>query len=131
VVPRIDSEYANIRGILDVLGLKANVSVVWDAIPFSFVVDWFLGVGNYLRSLDTDFLESVVTIHDFCSSVKTETSCDLSFAYSGGPVKNVYTVSETEYKRLVHLPNASDFGIRSTGRYGTKQIVLSAALLSK
>lgn len=33
------------------LGVINPAVVVWDVIPFSFVVDWFIPVGNFLRSL--------------------------------------------------------------------------------
>lgn len=32
-------------------GLSSPAVVVWELIPFSFVADWFLGVGNYLEAL--------------------------------------------------------------------------------
>lgn len=34
------------------LGLTNPAYVAWDAVPFSFVVDWFVPVGSYLRSFD-------------------------------------------------------------------------------
>lgn len=37
------------------LGLVNPASVLWEAVPFSFLVDWFLPVGDFLRSF-TDFL---------------------------------------------------------------------------
>lgn len=33
-------------------GLTNPFEVVWEIIPFSFVADWFLPIGNYLSSLD-------------------------------------------------------------------------------
>jgi hypothetical protein len=33
------------------LGFTNPVNVEWELVPFSFVVDWFLPIGNYLRSL--------------------------------------------------------------------------------
>jgi len=33
------------------LGLVNPLSLLWEAIPFSFVFDWFLSVGNYLSNL--------------------------------------------------------------------------------
>lgn len=33
-------------------GLTNPLSVAWELTPYSFVVDWFLPVGNYLNSLD-------------------------------------------------------------------------------
>lgn len=39
---------------LEALGLINPASLVWEVVPFSFVVDWFVNVGDYLRSY-TDF----------------------------------------------------------------------------
>jgi hypothetical protein len=33
------------------LGFTNPVNVEWELVPFSFVVDWFIPIGNYLRSL--------------------------------------------------------------------------------
>lgn len=41
--------------LLNQAGLINPAYVIWDAIPFSFVVDWFIPVGTYLRSW-TDFV---------------------------------------------------------------------------
>lgn len=35
------------------LGLTNPLSVAWELVPYSFVVDWFLPVGNYLNNLDS------------------------------------------------------------------------------
>lgn len=37
---------------LSALGITNPAEVVWERVPFSFVVDWFLPVGNYLSSMD-------------------------------------------------------------------------------
>jgi hypothetical protein len=37
------------------LGLTNPASIAWEVVPFSFVVDWFLPIGQYLESL-TDFM---------------------------------------------------------------------------
>lgn len=34
-------------------GLTNPLSLLWDVIPYSFVIDWLLPVGDYLNSLDT------------------------------------------------------------------------------
>lgn len=36
------------------LGLINPAAVVWDAVPFSFVVDWFIPVGKFLNSLTNE-----------------------------------------------------------------------------
>lgn len=37
------------------LGFVNPAAVLWDAVPFSFVVDWFIPVGKFLNSMSNDF----------------------------------------------------------------------------
>jgi len=37
------------------LGLVNPALIVWEKVPYSFVVDWFLPIGNWLSALDADF----------------------------------------------------------------------------
>lgn len=43
------------------------VSIAWELLPYSFVVDWFFNVGNYVRNLETallyggDFVDGYMT----------------------------------------------------------------------
>jgi hypothetical protein len=36
-------------------GITNPVSLAWELVPYSFVVDWFVPVGDYLSCLDADF----------------------------------------------------------------------------
>lgn len=134
-VPDIKDKYVKIRALLDILGLKLNAGVVWEAIPYSFVVDWFVNVGDVLDAQSDDLLESEVEILDFCSSIKTETTLKIwgRNKYSQieqGAVRHwVATETSSYYKRMRHIPNISDFGLKLSDRYGSKQVLLSLALL--
>lgn len=37
------------------LGLTNPLEIIWERVPYSFVVDWFVPVGNWISSLDADF----------------------------------------------------------------------------
>jgi hypothetical protein len=37
------------------LGITNPLELIWEKIPYSFVVDWFLPIGNWLSSWDADF----------------------------------------------------------------------------
>lgn len=41
---------------LDQLGLQPNLQNIWDMVPYSFVVDWFLPLGDYFSHVDRAFL---------------------------------------------------------------------------
>jgi len=36
------------------LGLTNPADLVWEELPYSFVIDWFLPIGNYLQAFDAD-----------------------------------------------------------------------------
>lgn len=129
-VQGIHAEYAKLKGILDILGLKANVAVVWNAIPFSFVVDWFLNVGDVLDAkFNKDYLESEVTILDYCFSTKQRLVTEAWIGGPNTPEGFLGTVEKTTYERRRSLPKADDFGLKLSDRYGSKQMLLSAALV--
>jgi hypothetical protein len=127
-VPDVERELSKVKAFLEIWGLNISSSVVWEAIPFSFVVDWFLGVGDYLASTRDRYLESKVKVIDYCTSIKTtEVGC-FEFILRGVPQgSSAYTASY--YKRTRELPNYDGFGLSLTDRFGTKQCLLSAALL--
>jgi hypothetical protein len=54
----VTGEYEKmIRFYLDVLGVELNPRIIWDAIPFTFVLDWFFDVGSWLERHKFDTLE--------------------------------------------------------------------------
>jgi hypothetical protein len=51
-------------------GLLPTPYVVWDSIPFSFVIDWFLPIGDILESIDNiDYLNSAFELKNQTASV--------------------------------------------------------------
>lgn len=60
---------------LSELGITNPALIAWEVLPFSFVIDWFVGIGTYLDTLDatlglafekgcvTDFERSIVKYH--------------------------------------------------------------------
>lgn len=58
---------------LDQLGVTNPFSLAWELIPFSFVVDWFLPVGNMLRSVIPPAGVKIATAYTY---VKAEANWD-------------------------------------------------------
>lgn len=70
--------YADNPGLylLNSLGVINPISVAWELVPFSFAVDWFLPIGQYLQSL-TDFVgvhreREYTTVYKTASGVLTQ-----------------------------------------------------------
>lgn len=130
-IPSMVDARVRLRALIDFYGLKVTPSIVWNGIMFSFVWDWFFDVGKFLSQFDTDALASKVTILDFCCSMKYKASSKVE--YWPFKPKNSLTpeleLEESIYTRKRMLPSGNTYGITTNDNYGTKQIVLSAALL--
>lgn len=64
------------RGLLDSLGFELNPQIVWDALPFTFVLDWFFDVGSFLGQFKLDTLELPIMYVDGYLQYKEEAKYD-------------------------------------------------------
>lgn len=53
---RLDYELNSpLLAVFSSLGLTNPLEIAWELLPYSFVIDWFVPVGDWLRTLDADF----------------------------------------------------------------------------
>lgn len=81
---------------LSELGLTNPALVAWELLPFSFVADWFIGIGNYLDTLDatlgltfekgcvTDFERWTIRTRSRSAGVAQATGRFVTHAFDGG-----------------------------------------------
>jgi hypothetical protein len=134
--------HAQLLGLLDAMGAQLNPQIIWNAIPWSFVVDWVLGVSRWLGQFKGYNMEPVINIQRFLTSVKrtrsvyitleNERMVDLvsgGYWYQGYPgLRNTLPgVHESAYRRDVNLPTVSS--ILASGLTLT-EISLGAALVT-
>lgn len=86
------------------LGLLNPAALAWEAIPFSFVLDWFLPVGSWLESLTAlkavEFT-GVSTIQQYT----TEVTGYYTYRYNGKKYPCRGDTYEYVYKRTIGLPS--------------------------
>lgn len=84
-LPVMSAFLKQLLGELDAWGFNLNPAIIWNRIPFSFVVDWFSGIGRWLDSLKKENLEIQVTIYDFARSFNyvLEEKCKLILVDQG------------------------------------------------
>jgi hypothetical protein len=70
----LDTSYEFLLGMLDTLGFELNPRIIWEAVPFSFVIDWFFNVSSFLESLKVDALEFPVELTDSYLQLKEDLS---------------------------------------------------------
>jgi len=132
-------EHARILALLDSFGANLNPAIVWNAIPWSFVVDWFVDVGQWLSTQRIGHMDPKINIMQYCWSTKrtrriiVDSRVTAAKYYPGTGLPDVYTtnithpvVFETAYKRSSGLPTADS--IRSSGLSST-EFTLGAALV--
>jgi len=124
---------AQLWGHLDALGVNMNPAIIWNALPFSFVVDWVLGVSQYLDTLKEENMKPTINIHQFLWSIARSRRIVVqkgfhSAAYRGFPsqTNTCPMVTQKAYRRDVGLPDASS--IQSSG-LSAKEFSLGAALV--
>lgn len=107
-----------VKAFLDVLGVSKDPSIVWNAIPFTFLIDYFVNIGDWLSRLRIDNIQFKTEIRDFCHSAKvTRAAVYEQRACSGysGPTNLMYRewtpysasdfVKSTQYQRKKGIPN--------------------------
>lgn len=118
------------------LGLTNPLSVAWELVPFSFVFDWFIHVGDYLQGLTAlNGLEILRGYSSFTYDLKairdgqTPSSDDGSFHYTG--FKSSIKVSYRQYVRTPFIVSpGSLYPPRSkSDSFGFGKMITSLALL--
>lgn len=99
-----------ISAFLGQTGISNPINLGWELIPFSFVFDWFLPIGNYLESL------SAWKGYTFLGGSKvlfTRKKTDSTVAYSGG-----------------HPADPANVNVLNYGSYHQEDVYFSRAVLS-
>jgi hypothetical protein len=134
----LDQGISELDALMDVLGVRSDPSIIWNAIPFSFIIDWFVNVSNALESFSVDNLGTTVKLIDFCSSVKNavrvrqyakgmERTFTPTTVTKLGEERLYVDVSGTFYERRTMLPNMR--AVWETSGLSAREAVLSAALV--
>lgn len=128
----MDRQVLTFLAYLDALGFNNPLRTIWERIPFSFILDWFIPVGEFLEQFSMKWIDTTVNIMDYMVSYSTTTEdvkVTTSFRrYSGGATWEVNTMKYRLYCRRRMIPNTDTLGLRVNSRFGSKQLCLSGAL---
>jgi len=111
-----------VNGVYDYNGLVISPQVIWNGIPWTFVIDWLVSIGPWLGQFTGRRLEIVTHISQSGWSVKVDRNIALS-ANLTGPVAQVYEGSYYRTPEAVPLISS----IRSSG-LNSKEFSLASAL---
>lgn len=116
---------------LDALGMKMSPKILWDAIPWSFAVDWFVKVGDFLDRYTISNVTPIVHVRGFVHSYKWRRELRHTFKVDGQlhATNKEYDLATQEdyfYERRPYLP--SFYGSVQTSGLNTRKLVLAGAL---
>jgi len=117
-----------IKALLDTLGVRLDGTIIWNAISYSFIVDWFVKVGKFLGALSVDNLQVPIVIEDFCHSIKSSVLnelCDSDY----GTFHIVAQRTVSSYERRRTIPHSNIPSLHS-GDAGWQQAALGLSLFT-
>jgi hypothetical protein len=82
--PAMSGFLSRLAQLSDSFGVSLDASIIWDAIPFSFVVDWFTNVGEWLHRQRKDLYNMEVTYREYGLSAKFSVAQSVVL-YAHGP----------------------------------------------
>jgi hypothetical protein len=68
-LPMLAKAEEQVKVRLDNLGVRLDPSIIWNAIPFSFLIDWVIDVSAFLRSFARDNWPISTVVQEFCHSM--------------------------------------------------------------
>lgn len=127
----LQREYAHSLALLDALGVNLNPAIIWNAIPWSFVVDWVIGVSRWLNDNKVGNMDPRITIERFAYSIRRERLstyvCKLSDSTRGViGITDLPPYHEVSYQRQV-VPVTE--GLLTTSGLNLTEFSLGAALV--
>lgn len=109
------------------------VSMAWELLPYSFVVDWFINIGNYLRALETAMIYQSYFRNGYVSySNRVDSSAVFSVVgpppdvWEGSYAMNLSTVGNERHK-LASFPYPKKPILNP--KFGSGRLLNAAALL--
>lgn len=102
-----DGTELKLRAWIDALGLSPSLSNIWELIPYSFVVDWFVDVGGALKAQEDDWTAPILNWLGAGYSVKYTGSCQTYFSGPptyGNSMTAMSSVRLDQYLRYPGLP---------------------------
>jgi len=134
-------EHARVLALMDAFGVNLNPQIIWNAIPWSFVIDWLVDVGQWLGSTRIGNMDPKINIMQFLWSTRRSRRIVVTTKVSGGklyyagydPLGPSYppegithpVVTETAYRRDSGLPPVS---LLTTSGLSPTEFSLGAAL---
>lgn len=130
------AEHARLLALLDAFGVNLNPTIIWNAIPWSFVIDWLVGVGQWLDQFKVQHTRPVINIRRALYSVVRKRQTAVAFtcgewtrpdgSLGGSKQVPAVAISESAYKRKPFMPGLNSLTVSGLT---PSEVSLGAALV--
>lgn len=111
-------------------GVVAPLEVAWDLLPWSFVFDWFLPIGDYLQALanlaSLDFVSGTTSIKHKSEDKRKASFSAPRCAYTSG----YYSFSWEKFRLQRWVETSPTFTLRGTSPLSTTHLLEAFSLLA-
>jgi len=130
---RFQTENAQLLGMMDALGVNLNPAIVWNAIPWTFLIDWLTDVSRWLDDRKVLNMEPAVNITKYSWSWRQSRRIRLRVKHKAPVVGQQFQdwvylpdLWETTYRRTSEMPSKAS--LLSTSGLSSKELTLGVAL---
>jgi len=137
--PQLSIAQAEMRAFLNAFGVEWDPRIIWDAIPWSFVIDWFISIGDWIDSWDAKraALPLYARIHDMSITRRVKIRSEVRFRW----VKDLYGMYDshivrcegTHYSRKTAVqvaPTKDDLQTAGFTSFETRRLLNGLALVT-
>jgi hypothetical protein len=140
-MPDMSPRIAEAAALADVIGLNLNPKILWDAMKYSFVVDWVLRVGDFLDQFKRPWVKPVVKVEGCWTTLHVLKKTEVTFSKTGakyltGASRNdpmtvipPTVVATGESEHYVRRPSNYGFLTLRTSGLSKYEFVMGASLL--
>jgi hypothetical protein len=133
-LPDMSRTQRELGALLDSLGLNLNPKIAWDALKYSFVVDWILRVGDFLDQFKLPWIRPVVNVERCWTVLHLKKEMELQFSKSGlygdsATVIDSVVIGRGVYEQFVRKPSSYGFLSLVGSGLSKYEIVMLSSLL--
>lgn len=114
---------------LAALGLSNPALIIWEKVPFSFVVDWFVPIGSFLEDLDT--FTGYTTINSCRSELHSESNSCVMITKDGSRGPGEYEGKVIKFERFTDVSLSPPSPFANLGKKLGMSKLTSAFALAK
>jgi hypothetical protein len=130
-IPDIGSSRWTTRATAALYGLNPTPSLLWEVLPWSWLIDWAVPVGDILSNISGNAAENLAAKYAYAMTSRErveEASCTTSYV-GLGPISA--TSTRTSISKSRHAANPFGFGLTFDGLSGRQMLILGALGLSR